>query len=125
MKKIKILITSSSCIFLILLITSCSKDDSNETISIAGTSWEYTENETTRTITFTSEKYYHYLAVGSHGGDDIKGSYTFSGKIGILTDQYGTIEFFINNNTLTIDYSSGTDEYANSTGTEIFSKKNK
>ncbi len=120
----KKLIKITLFIILTLSIISCSKDDNDEINTLSGTSWEYASDDTIRTITFTSEKYYHYLAVGRYGGDDITGSYTFSNNNGVLTDQYGTVEFYINGNLLTIDYNKGTGQYEYSSGTDNFSKKN-
>jgi hypothetical protein len=109
--------------FLSITLFACSNDDDeNSTFSINGTSWIGTgDTESSRSITFTSVNEYLYIEPGAGGHNE--GTYTFSNKSGVLTDDYGTIPFTINNDLLVIDYDKGTEGYIDTHGIETFIKK--
>ena len=118
MKKITLILLLSLFTFL-----SCSDDDdSSGEYEINGTSWIGTgDTISARTITFNDNSTYLYIEPGAGGHNP--GTYTFSGKSGILTDSYGTTAFSVTNDLLTIDYDKGTGEYIDDTGIETFIKQ--
>jgi len=107
----------STLLMVCTFIISCGSDDDAKSIELSGTSWIGTgSTSSARSITFISDTNYNYTEPG--GGPN--GTYTFNGSSGVLTDNYGTIPFYVNNDLLTIDYDGGTGGYIDTNGKETF-----
>ena len=109
-----------------IFFLSCSSDDTNSSdvssdSQLNGTSWIGTgETVSERSITFTSEMEYTYVEPGQ--GGTIMGTYIFSSSSnsGLITDDFGSVPFTINNDLLILDYDEGTAGYMDTEGIETF-----